>query len=111
MVAVADAEKQFLDKLNKIQDREPKDLDRYKFVLSQAIDTTSDSRELSLQDAHKRSVELTAADAKQQKERDAMMPSKEVTERKKAAAEASDADQEQKKKVPTLLRPGEKPPQ
>lgn len=111
MVAVASAEKDFLDKLNKIQDGEPRDLDRYKFVLSQAIDTTSDSHDLSLEDAHKRSTDLTAADAQQQKEREAMMPAKEVKERKKDAAAAGDADQDQKKKVPTLLRPGEKLPQ
>lgn len=109
MVAVADAEKDFLAKLNKIQDREPKDLDRYKFVLSQAIDTTTDSRELSLQDAQKRSAELTAADAKAQKDREAMMPTKEVKERKQAAEDQS--DQEPKKKIPTLLKPGEKLPQ
>ncbi len=106
MVAVASAEKEFLDKLNQVQDGGPKDLDRYKFVLSQAIDTTNDSRELSLQDAQKRSAELTATDAKQQGDREAMMPAKEVKERKKAA----DSDQEKKKKLPTLLRPGEKPP-
>ncbi len=108
MVAVASAEKEFLEKLNKIQDREPKDLDRYKFVLSQAIDTTSDSRELSLKDAQKRGAELTASDAKQQKDREALMPSKEVKERKQAAADES--GQEQKKKIPSLLKPGEKPP-
>ncbi len=111
MIVVASAEKEFLDKLNQVQDGQPKDLDRYKFVLSQAIDTTGDSRELSLQDAQKRSAELTAADAKQQKDREAMMPGKEVKERKKDAAAASDAEQEQKKKIPTLMRPGEKPPQ
>ena len=109
MVAVAGAEKEFLAKLNKIQDANPKDIDRYKFVLSQAIDTTSDSRELSLQDAQKRSAELNAAATKEQKDREAMMPSKEVKERKQAAAEQ--ADQPEKKKIPSLLKPGEKPPQ
>jgi hypothetical protein len=110
MVAVANAEKEFLEKLNKIQEADPKDLDRYKFVLSQAIDTTSDSRELSLQDAQKRSTELNAADAKAQKDREAMMPSKEAKERKQAAADQADQQDQQQKKIPTLLRPGEKPP-
>ncbi|MBV8867124.1 MAG: hypothetical protein JO210_17135 [Acidobacteriaceae bacterium] len=105
MVAVLSAEKDFLSRLNKIQESEPKDFDRYKFVLSQAIDTTSDSQELSLEDSKKRSAEISAKDAKQKSERDSMMSSDEQKERKKAAND----QEEQKKKVPSLYRPGEKP--
>jgi hypothetical protein len=107
MTAVLSAEKDFLDKLQKIQDSEPKDLDRYKFVLAQAIDTTTDSREQSVQDSGKRASELSAQDAKEKKQREAMMPTKEVDERKKAGQ----AGDEQQKKVPSLYRPGEKPQQ
>lgn len=105
MLAVLNAEKEFLDQLNKIQENDPKDLDRYKFVLAEAIDTTNDSRELSLEDSKKRGSELAATDAKEKKEREALMPSKEVAERKKTAQ----SDDDQKKKVPSLYRPGEKP--
>lgn len=105
MLAVVDAEKEFLDQLNKIQASEPKDLDRYKFVLEAAIDTTSDSRELSLEDSKKRGAELAAGDEKEKKEREALMPSKEVADRKKA----TQSDDERKKKIPSLYRPGEKP--
>ncbi|MBV9158430.1 MAG: hypothetical protein JO097_19375 [Acidobacteriaceae bacterium] len=105
ILAVVTAEKEFLDELNKIQAGEPKDLDRYKFVLDAAIDTTSDSRELSLEDSRKRGADLAAQDAKEKKEREALMPSKEVAERKKAAQSEDD----QKKKIPSLYRPGEKP--
>lgn len=108
MIVVVNAEKDFLDRLGKIQNTEPKDLDRYKFVLEQAMDTTADSRELSLEDSNKRGAELSAEDAKEKKDREAMMPSKEVTERNKAAQSGSD---DQKKKTPTLYRPGEKPQQ
>jgi hypothetical protein len=108
LLAVLNAEKEFLDKLNKIQDANPKDMERYKFVLTEAIDTTSDSRETNMADSKQRSGELTAADEKEKKEREAMMPSKEVKSRKQDA-EAQDPN-EQKKKVPTLYRPGEKPP-
>lgn len=105
--AVQDAEKEFLAKLNKIQDSDPKDLDRYKFVLKQAIDTTSDSRQMSMEDSTKRGTDLQAEDAKEKKEREAMMPSKEVDDRKKSAQ----AQEEPKKKIPSLYRPGEKPQQ
>lgn len=105
MVAVLSAEKEFLGKLNKIQESEPKDFDRFKFVLSEAIDTTTDSQELSLEDSKKRGAEVSAKDAKEKSERDSMMSSDEQKERKKAA----DNQEEPKKKVPSLYRPGEKP--
>jgi RNA binding exosome subunit len=106
MVAVIGAEKGFLEQLNKIQDSEPKDFDRYKFVLSEAIDTTSDSEELSMEDSKKREVAITAEDAKEKSQRESMMSTAEQKERKKAA----NKEEETKKKVPSLYRPGEKPP-
>jgi hypothetical protein len=106
MIAVIGAEKDFLAELNKIQDSEPKDLDRYKFVLSEAIDTTSDSEQLSMEDSKKREAAITAEDAKEKGEREAMMSATEQKERKKAA----NKEEESKKKIPSLYRPGEKPP-
>jgi hypothetical protein len=112
-LAVLAAEKDFLVQLNKIKDAQPKDLDRYQFVLETAIDTTSDSHDLGIQDSQKRSAELATGDAKEKKEREALMPSKEVADRKKNAAAQSDDSQQ--KKIPSLYRPGEKkstqPPQ
>ena len=109
LIAVLNAEKDFLEKLNKIQDSNPKDMERYKFVLTEAIDATNDSRETNITDSKQRSGELAAADQKEKKEREALMPAKEVKSRKKDA-EAADPNQE-KKKIPTLYRPGEKPPE
>jgi hypothetical protein len=108
-LAVLNAEKEFLEALNKIQDSDPKDLDRYKFLLTEAIDTTSDSHELSMEDSNKRSGELTAEDVKEKKDREAMMPAKEVKSRHNEAA--NEADQKEQKKIPSLYRPGEKPQQ
>lgn len=105
LLAVSAAEREFLEKLNKIQENEPRDLERYKFVLDAAIDATSDSRELSLEDSKKRGAALSAGDAKEKKEREAMMPSKEVADRKKDIQK----DEDKKKKIPSLYRPGEKP--
>jgi hypothetical protein len=49
---------------------------------------------------HKRSAALSAADDKEKQEREAMMPSKEVSERKKDA----DSQEKPKDKVPTNHR-------
>ncbi len=108
LVLVASAEQDLLKQLDKVQSAEPKDLERYKFVLQQAIDTTTDSRELTLEDTAKRSADLAATDAKEQKDRESMMSDKERKERTKSAATAK-ADGEQKKS-PSLYKPGEKPP-
>jgi len=106
MAAVVQSEKEFLDQLNKIDESSPRDLDRYKFVLSEAIDTTSDSRELSMEDVSKRKADLAAKDTQEKKEREAAMPEKEVKQRHSDAVK----DDDSKKKVPSLMRPGEKPP-
>jgi hypothetical protein len=107
MLAVAEAEKEFVEKLNKIEPMNPPDISRYNFVLKQAIDTTSDSLELSQEDSTKRQAEVLAAEQKEKKDREAAMSTKEVTERKKQQKDQQ--DQDQKKKIPSLYRPGEKP--
>lgn len=104
LAIVAGSEKTFLGELQKIEDSQPKDLPLYKFVLDDAIETTSDSHDLAVENSGKRAQELEAADQKQAQERQSVMSAKEVSERKKAAS----AEQEQKKKVPSLYRPGEK---
>lgn len=103
--AAAKEEKNMLAALQKIQDSDPKDLARYDFVLKDAIDTTNDSLELSQQDMNARAQEIANHDKKDQAERDAALTPAELTE--KQAAEKKQKE-EQKKKAPTLLRPGEK---
>jgi hypothetical protein len=107
MIALVNAEKEFLDQLDKVEGSNPRDFDRYKFVLAEAIDTTRDSRELSMEDSAKRGTELTAKDTKEKTERESAMTTKEVASRKKEAEKTS-GDPE-KKKIPSLYRPGEKP--
>jgi hypothetical protein len=106
MDAAVKSEKQFLGELNKIEPSAPDDLSRYSFVLQTAIDTTSDSLDVSQENVAKRSSEVAAGDAREQKERESMMKSSEVEAKKKAQA----AETEKKKKAPTLMRPGEKKP-
>src|SRR5580704_3659177 len=65
MKEVAATEAEMLTTLQKIQDSAPKDLARYDFVLKNAIDTTSDSKELSEEDVHTRTGELAAQEKKE----------------------------------------------
>jgi hypothetical protein len=104
LIVVLGAEKEFLGQLQKIEDSEPKDLDLYKFVLDDAIQTTSDSRDMAMENSGKRAGELEAAEQKEEKARESVMSAKEIADRKKSAG----AQQSQQKKIPSLYRPGEK---
>jgi aromatic ring-cleaving dioxygenase len=113
LTAVVTAESEMLLALQKIQDSQPKDESRYDFVLKQSIDGTNDSLELARQDPVARAAAIAAKQAKEKKEREAEMS---PTERDAKHAEEAKADREkEKKKAPTLLRPGEtvtgQPPQ
>jgi hypothetical protein len=111
MKEVATAEAEMLATLQKIEDSAPKDLARYQFVLKSAIDTTSDSKDLSEEDLHTRAGELTAEEKKEKQDRDALLTDKDKAEDKKAKKDASDPnDGKPKRKPPTLYKPGEKPP-
>jgi hypothetical protein len=109
--AVASVEKETLPVLQKAQESHPKDMERYGFVLKQAIETAADSLEAAQEDLGKRVKDV---EDRQRKERKARQESMRPTEREAAqAAEtkvAADEEkkQEQKRSAPTLMRPGEK---
>jgi hypothetical protein len=109
--AVAAVEKEMLPLLQKVQDSHPRDLERYDFVLKQAIDATTDSLDAAQEDLGKRAGEV---EARQQQEKQERLNSMSPVEREgkqaeeKKAAEEKAVEESKQKKAPTLYRPGEK---
>jgi hypothetical protein len=110
MKAVADAEKEMLAALQKIEEAEPSDLARYKFVLTNAIEATEDSLELASEDLAKRKHDVNAKELEQRKKREALMTPTEVESRRAAEKKEAEEEQKQKRKAPTLRRKGEVAP-
>ncbi|HLI86430.1 MAG TPA: hypothetical protein VKV17_21150 [Bryobacteraceae bacterium] len=108
--AVAAIEKQVLPVLEKAQSSQPKDLDRYDFALEQAIETTQDSIAAAEEDTGKRSSELEARESREKKERKAG-EAPNAADGNAGAGQQTDTGGQPKRKPPTLMRPGEKPPQ
>ena len=105
--AVSEAQKEMLAALNQIEAKDPKDVARYEFVLKQAIETTEDSLELAQQDLGTRAADVAARQAREDKEREALLTPTELNERQAAAKKEAEKQKEQKRKAPTLRRKGE----
>jgi hypothetical protein len=111
LAAVARMEQDAMPVLKRVQESNPKDLERYEFVLKTAIDTTRDSLDLAETDVGTRTRDVEAREAREKKSiEDSMTPVERANrkaEDEKAAAK-TDAEQEKQRKAPTLMRPGEK---
>ena len=106
MSLVMSGEKPMLAELQKIQDASPKDLERYEFVLKQAIDVTHEGLEGG-KDLGQRATEVVSKEEKERKEREALATPEEA--KAKQAAADKQATSPTTRKPPTLYKPGEKP--
>jgi len=93
-----------LVELKRVQDSHPRDLERYEFVLTQAMDTAKDSLDAAREDLGERMNKLLAR-RHGEEERD-KAESAPVEGAKLPVTPVSPDTQ----KAPTLLRPGERPP-
>lgn len=112
-VAVTESEKRFLTQLQKIQDRNPADLDLYEVALKEAIASTSDSMDLAKEDTGGRSAKLSAEDKKVKEDAEKTLAAEDSKGKPTEEAKNSNAkpdDAKPKRKPPTLLRPGEQLP-
>ncbi|HBY63763.1 MAG TPA: hypothetical protein DEH78_28395 [Solibacterales bacterium] len=108
LTEVAKAEQEMAAALRRIAEAKPKDIARYEFVLTSAIETTEDSAELSNRDLGERAGELAVRDKKDRQEREEMSTPDVVAARKAEEKKAAEAESK-KKKAPTLRRKGEVP--
>jgi hypothetical protein len=104
MAATVESERTLLARLQKIQKSAPSDMARYDFALKDAIDTTSDSLELSQADLTGRAATVDAKDQKEKAARETALTPEEAKDKKEQ--EKKDT----KKKAPTLRRPTDPPP-
>jgi hypothetical protein len=108
--AATKAEEKFLESLEGILDGDPSDLQRYRFVLATAIETTADSIEINNEDLGDRKTGLAKQREREQKELESMMTPEMAEGRKEDTKELEAEEKEKERKAPTLLKKGEKKP-
>jgi len=104
--AMVSGGKEMLASLEKFARIESPEKAVYRFVLEEALDATRDSLELASVDSRARESDARAKEEMERKQREATMRPEEIEARRAAEKQ----EEEQKKKVPTLRRPGETVP-
>ena len=110
MGEIAKTEREMLASLEKFAEQHPADIDRYRFSLEQAVDTTRDSLEANVLDLKDRIQDVEQREQRIEKERESLTaPEREAgkapADKDKLAADKKAADGQKKK--PSLLRKGE----
>lgn len=109
MDAVAGAERDFAARLRKVEESAPADLQRYAFVLTNAIEATEDSLEMAQEDMRERKAGVAKRRATEDKEREELMTPTDRTARQAAQKKKAEEEAKTKRKAPTLRRKGEVP--
>jgi hypothetical protein len=108
IAAVAEAEKDFLAMLKKVEDSQPADVQRFRFALTTAIETTEDSLESNQEDLRERAANVAEREKKEERELEELMTPEAAKERREQSEATQKKETEQKKKVPSLYKKGEK---
>ena len=101
-------ETEFLTALNHIEENPADDHFRYEFVLDDAIEITTDSMDLTQGDLVERKREIVESDTENRKEVEDSMAPEMRQQMEKAREAARTREAEEKRKRPTLMKPGEK---
>ncbi len=108
IAAVIAEEKEFIASLEKIEDDEPSDLARYRFVLENAILATEDSLEINEEDLSARRADVVDREEESQRQLDELMTPESARQRQEAASERAQ-EEEERRDAPSLYREGEEP--
>jgi hypothetical protein len=107
LAAVESEEDSMLTTLRRIRDSKPADMERYAFMLKQAIETTSDSLELAQEDTSERAKDVDARQQREQKQLDSMKAPEDQSTTSDDSKAASQPASQPQRTAPTLKRPGE----
>ncbi|MEP7363256.1 MAG: hypothetical protein ABI972_08370 [Acidobacteriota bacterium] len=109
MAAVAEAEKDFAARLHKVADAEPKDIGRYQYALTNAIEATEDSVEMAQTDLQERKADVAKRRSEEDNARGDLMAPTDRESRQVEAKKKADTEKKETRKAPTLRRKGEVP--
>lgn len=110
IAAVVKGQQAMLEKLQKFQALEPKDLSRYEFALTTAIETTEDSIASGQEDLAARGNRAIEQVKREKQTREELMTAAEKEERAEQEKKLEGDPKQKTRKPPTLRKKGEVPP-